>query len=82
MENGFAFSSDDEASIKCWQQSCSRLDAAARRVARWEKPEPPSGTFTVKFVGRVGFERHQRRYLGDGTITVLMEKIVAVRTAE
>jgi len=72
----------EEASIQCLNGSCEQLDAEARRVIHWEKPEPPWGTFEVTFVGRISDERHQKRYLGDGTNTVLIEKLIRVSKAE
>lgn len=74
--------SDDGASIKCTGRTCKELDAEARRVANWRKPEPPWGTFTVRLVGRVSLHPHQKRYLGDGTSTVLVEKLVSVCMSE
>ncbi len=70
--------SDDGASLKCMERTCQQLDAEARRVAHWRKPEPPWGTFTARLVGRVGVGRHEKRYLGDGTWTVLVEKLLSV----
>jgi len=73
---------NDGASIKCAPGLCDRLDAEARRVAHWRKPEPPWGTFTVKLVGRLGLNPHEKRYLGDGTQTVLIEELTSVRVAK
>jgi len=70
---------DEGASIECAGQSCEELDAAARKAARWKKPEPVWGTFTVEILGRVSTARHEKRYLGDATRTVLLEKLVSVR---
>jgi hypothetical protein len=72
----------DGASILCGAPVCKRLDAEARRVAHWRKPDPPWGTFTVQLVGRVSLHKHPPQYLGDGTTTVLMEKLVSVRKAK
>lgn len=69
----------DGASIECLGQTCKDLDAAARKAVRWKKPEPVWGTFTVKFIGRVSATRREKRYLGDGTSTVLIEKLETIR---
>lgn len=69
----------DGASIKCVGDNCSRLDAAARKEANWQKPEPLWGTFTVRLVGRVSIYPHKKRFLGDATRTVLLEKIISVK---
>jgi hypothetical protein len=69
---------DEGASIECVAQSCEELDAAARKAIRWKKPEPVWGTFTVEILGRVSTARREKRYLGDGTRTVLIEKLVSV----
>ena len=58
--------------------TCEQLDAEARRVGHWRKPEPPWGTFNVRLVGRVSVGQHAKRYLGDGTKTVLIEKLLSV----
>ena len=71
-------SPDDGASLKCMARTCEQLDAEARRVAHWRKPEPPRGTFSVRLVGRLSVSQHQKRYLGDGTRTVLIEKLLSV----
>ena len=76
-----ALPANEEASIKCLRGACEQLDAEARRIARWRKPEPPWGTFTITFVERVSVERRQKRYIGDGTRTVLIEKLLNVRKA-
>ena len=67
------------ASIKCRERTCDELNAAARTAAYWREQEPLWGTFTVRFVGRLSLQQHQRRYLGDGTHTVLVEKLLSVR---
>src|SRR5437764_3523062 len=51
----------DGASIKCLQDTCRQLDAAARNAAVWRKPEPPWGTFTVRLVGRLSLNSHEKR---------------------
>ncbi|HEX4739076.1 MAG TPA: hypothetical protein VH331_16105 [Allosphingosinicella sp.] len=79
---GNVLPSDDGASIKCLGRTCAQLDAEARRVAHWRKPEPPWGTFTVRLVGRVSVRQHPKEYLGDGTSTVLIEKLVSVRRSK
>jgi hypothetical protein len=70
---------ENGASIECLGQACGELDAQARKVARWSKPEPVWGTFTVELFGRVSTKRHEKRYLGDGTMAVLIERLVSVR---
>jgi hypothetical protein len=74
--------SNDGASIKCLGRACEQLDAEARRVAHWRKAEPPWGAFTVRLVGRVSLHQHQKQYLGDGTSTVLIEKLLSVTPNE
>lgn len=76
---GRAVQLDEGASIECSGQICQQLDAKARKVARWQNPEPVWGTFTVEFYGRVSTSRHRKRYLGDGTMIVLIEQLVSVR---
>lgn len=78
---GSSLLTKDGASIKCLGRACEELDAEARRVAHWQKPEPPWGMFTVKLVGRVSTYTHEKQYLGDGVHTVLIEKLLAVRKA-
>jgi hypothetical protein len=72
---------DDGASIKCVGRTCKHLDAEGRKVAHWTKPEPLSGSFTVRLVGRLSVYPHVKQYLGDGTRTVLIEKVLSVRKA-
>lgn len=72
----------DGASIKCARGVCEQLDAAARKAARWKKPEPPWGAFNVVLVGRVSLNPHEKRYLGDATRTVLIEKLTSVRPSK
>ena len=79
---GNVLPSDDGASIKCLGRICGQLDAEARRVAHWRKPEPVWGTFTVRLIGRVSLHPHPKQYLSDGTSTVLIEKLVSVRRAK
>jgi hypothetical protein len=69
----------EEASIKCLARTCDQLDDEARRVAHWRKREPPWRTFAVRIIGRIGLNRHPPEYLGDGTRTVLIEKLLSVR---
>ena len=73
---------NDGASVQCLGDMCKRLDSAARKAAIWRKPGPPEGTFTVRLVGRVSLYPHQKRYLGDATRTVLIEKLVDVRVSK
>ncbi len=68
----------DGASIKCVEDTCSRLDAAARKAAKWRMSEPPWGTFTVRLVGRASIYPHKKRYLGDATRTVLVQELISV----
>lgn len=70
---------EDGASIECLGSNCKELDAAARKVVRWGKPEPVWGTFRVEIFGRVSAARHEKRYVGDASRTVLIEKLVSVR---
>ena len=72
----------DGASIKCLRDTCEQLDAEARKAAGWRKPEPPWGMFTVRLVGRLSLKPHEKRYLGDGTRTVLVEDIASVRVSK
>jgi hypothetical protein len=81
-ETGEMLLSDERASVECSTETCEALDAEARRVAQWRKPEPPWGTFSVKLVGRISLHPHQRRYLGDGTRIVAVEKVLSVSKAE
>lgn len=79
IPTGAATILEDGAAIECSRQVCETLDGAARRAARWKKAEPVWGTFTVEIVGRVSVGKHEKRYLGDSTSTVLIEKVVSVR---
>ena len=72
----------DGASIKCVRGVCEKLDVAARKAAGWRKPEPPWGTFKVELVGRVSLNPHEKRYLGDATRTVLIERLTSVRPSK
>ncbi|MFL9842230.1 hypothetical protein ABS767_14755 [Sphingomonas sp. ST-64] len=69
----------DGASIECAPSICAKLDAEARRVSGWRKAEPVWGFFTVEFDGRVGTATRQKRYLGDGTRTILIERLIGVQ---
>ncbi len=69
----------DGASIKCRGDTCRQLDAAAREASGWRKAEPPWGNFTVQLVGRVSLAQHKKRYLGDASRDVLIERLVSVR---
>jgi hypothetical protein len=75
---GTLLQDSDEASVKCVLDMCEQLDAAARKAAGWRKPEPPWGRFTVKLTGRTSLNRREKRYLGDATRTVLVEKLTSV----
>lgn len=69
----------DGASIQCVRREiCQRMDAKARTAAHSTKPEPPWGLYTVSLVARVGLQTHEKRYLGDSTRTVLIEKVTRV----
>ncbi|KTE08531.1 hypothetical protein [Sphingopyxis sp. H115] len=81
-EAGETLLSDERASVECSAETCEALDAGARRVAQWWKPDPPWGTFSVKLVGRISLQPHQGRHLGDGTRIVTVEKILSVSKAE
>lgn len=78
-ERGNLLRSDDGASLQCVARMCDRLDEAARRAVHGKRNEAPEGTFTVRFVGRISLYRHEKRFLGDGTETVLVEKLLSVR---
>src|SRR4051794_37932585 len=67
------------ASLSCAGQTCRQLDRAARRVSGWRSPEAPWGTFTVRIVGRIAIDQHLSRHIGDGTSTVLIERVLDVR---
>jgi hypothetical protein len=69
---------DEAASLRCVGRTCDQLDEEARRVAHGQKSEAPSGVFTVRLLGRVGLHAHPKQYIGDGTRTVLVERIVSV----
>ena len=70
------------ASVKCLKGICDQLDAEARRASHSTDRSPPSGIFTVRLVGRLSLYQHPKRYLGDGTSTVLIEKLIAVRKSQ
>lgn len=74
--------SGEGASVKCLGHTCGQLDAEARKVANWRKPEPPWGTFFVRLVGRVSLHQHKPQFIGDGTSTVLIEMVLDVRKAK
>ena len=65
----------DGASIKCVRDLCEQLDAAARKAANWQKAEPPWGTFTVKLIGRVSLNPHEKHYLERDDFTVIRKGI-------
>jgi hypothetical protein len=71
---------DEQASINCTRDICAKMDAEARQVSHGQTAEPPSGTYLVRLVGRVSLSTHPKRYIGDGTRTVLIEKLLSVRT--
>jgi len=81
-ETGKLLQENDGASIKCAPGICDRLDTEARKAAHWRKPEPPWGTFTVKFVGRISLYPHEKRYLGDAAKNVLIEELKSVHVAK
>lgn len=66
---------------------------AQQKLAKYWTPrlgELPNGgnpgrygeLFSVKLVGRISLHPHQRRYLGDGTRIVAVEKVLIVSKAE
>jgi len=71
----------DGASIRCVPAICEELDASARKAAGWTKSEPPWGTFRVELLGRISVKPHLKRYIGDGTRTVFIERLVSVRSS-
>lgn len=79
---GSVLPSDEGASIKCLGQTCEQLDAEARKASNWQKAEPPWGTFTMRLVRRVSLHDHKPQFIGDGTSTVRIEKVLDVRTAK
>lgn len=80
--SGKLLQGDDGASIRCIPAVCEELDAAARKATGWTKPEPPWGTFKVELLGRISLKPHNKRYIGDGTRTVLIEQLKSVRPSE
>jgi GNAT superfamily N-acetyltransferase len=68
----------ESASLQCRPGLCDTLDARAARAAHWRKHEPVWGEFVVRLVGRVARTAHEPRYRGDGTRTVLIEKLLGV----
>ncbi|WP_093086105.1 hypothetical protein [Sphingobium sp. AP50] len=73
---------EDGASVKCADNECKQLDVRARQASGWRKAEPPWGTFTVQLIGRVSLFPRQKRYLGDSTRTVFVEKLQSVRVSK
>lgn len=73
--------SNEEASVTCRRETCDALDAEARRLAQSGASEPPWGNFAVRMVGRISVARHRPRHLGDGTRTVLVERLLSVEKA-
>src|SRR5690348_2172777 len=76
--NGNLLPTDEAASLKCVGRTCDQLDEQARRVSHGRKSEAPSGVFIVRLVGRVGLNAQPKQHAGDGTRTVLVERIVSV----
>ncbi|KTT74897.1 hypothetical protein NS319_01530 [Sphingomonas sanguinis] len=70
---------EDGASLSCVPKLCDVLDARARRVARWTRADPVWGRFIVRLSGRVSTGSRPKRYLGDGTRSVLIERLIDVR---
>ncbi len=73
---------DEYASLECLGNTCKALDDAASKAIGWTKSEPPWGDFTVVFVGRVARFPHAKRYIGDGTRTILIEELRSVAVAK
>jgi len=69
---------DESASIECLRAICDAMDEAARRLVPTKDGDIPWGTFEVRLVGRVSLSRHRSRYLGDGTRTVLVERLLSL----
>lgn len=78
-ESGSSPLLSEGASIECVPTICAKLEAEARRVSNWRKREPVWGFFTVEFYGRVSTSARTKRYLGDGTRTVLIERLISVQ---
>jgi hypothetical protein len=72
----------ESASLRCRPGLCDALDAHARRAAHWRQPEAVWGTFVVRLVGRIARNAHEPRFLGDGTRTLLIEKLLSVAKQE
>jgi hypothetical protein len=72
---------DESASIECLRGVCDGMDDAAARLVPTKQGEVPWGTFEVRLVGRVSLSRHRPRYLGDGTRTVLIERLLGLSKA-
>jgi hypothetical protein len=68
----------ESASVQCRPGLCAELDARAARVGHWRNSEAVWGSFVVRLVGRVARAGHASRYRGDGTRTVLVEKLLGV----
>ena len=79
--SGNALPPNGGASIKCLGRTCEELDAGARKAAHWRRAEAPWGTFAVRLVGRVSHDQHPKQYIGDGSSTVLIERLLSVRRA-
>lgn len=69
----------DGAAIDCGPGQCALLDTEARAAAHWTQREPVDGLFTVRLFGRVSLDRHLKRYLGDATRTVRVDRVLSVR---
>ena len=72
----------DGASIKCLGQVCNQLDSEARKASDVREDGLASGVFVVRLVGRLSVHAHPKRYIGDGTRTVLVEKLLSVRKSK
>jgi hypothetical protein len=81
-ETGSPLLKEGGASVECLGQACTELDRRARDAAHWQKPEAPWGTFIVRLVGRVSLYQHRPHVIGDGTATVLVEKLLSVTRSD
>ncbi|MEA3032634.1 MAG: hypothetical protein QOH86_650 [Sphingomonadales bacterium] len=72
---------DESASIECLRGICDAMDEAAGRLVPTKDGDIPWGTFEVRLVGRVSLSRHRSHYLGDGTRTVLVERLLGLSKA-
>ena len=72
----------DGASVKCVRNLCRQMDEAARKAIDWKRRDAPWGHFKVVLVGRLSLYPHEKRYIGDGTRTVLVEELTSVLPAE